>query len=824
MFMGFETESLNRTKLAELEDLHLMIEKSFASASKKLSPLWDIRDYVAVNPFFGLRDQNFLKTLHQMQNFYGRSLFPKKLFFQNKWNLGEITSQDLQASLAIFNSENPKFQSISLQDLNSYLLHASDDFKFNQIESISDIFEKEKNLETTEYISRQVSKWLSVYFDEGQALWKIKTANDSLYTWWKNLCCYDSSFDKYSPNFKSFVLSLPDNSAAALEAMTLKLQKHFSINKDQLSNYYFRLLCSVSGWAAYLQKFEFEATRSGHTHELEKVGGLKDILALRMAYDLSLLNHIPENKTKLNLEHGELTSETAYSYIWLTASELTYARKVKLEIDGARNVQAEIPKAQMVFCIDVRSEVIRRKLEVLDDGIQTLGFAGFFGLPISVKGLGHQKADQQCPVLLNAVTEIPTVVKGRQDLKLALKRVNSARQKYFTKAVQTSFNSGFSWVETFGLSYLFKMLGSSLGYTSPNINLKTLGITHEQEKMLTLDVDSIDLDQRIAFAENALTNMGLTTNFAPLVIFFGHGAETVNNPYASALDCGACAGHNGHGNSKVLATLLNNKTIRGALAHKGIHIPEQTVFLAGWHNTTKDNLSLDDDDNLSAEQLIKLNAVKDIIAQATQATRLERAQYLPLCSGLNAKELENELSQKSKNWSEIRPEWGLAKNASFIVGRRAITRGVDLQGRSFLHDYDFNQDPDLARLELIMTAPMIVTNWINMQYYASTVDPVKFGVGNKVLNNVVGGIGCIQGNSSDLLGGLAEQSVWYKGQYYHEPIRLQVFIETTPEAIDVIVKKHQMVHDLIKNHWLRVTLIDPKTKEFTMYSINNLLH
>ena len=115
-----------------------------------------------------------------------------------------------------------------------------------------------------------------------------------------------------------------------------------------------------------------------------------------------------------------------------------------------------------------------------------------------------------------------------------------------------------------------------------------------------------------------------------------------------------------------------------------------------------------------------------------------------------------------------------------------------------------------------MTAPMIVTNWINMQYYASTIDQEKFGVGNKVLANVVGTIGCIQVNSSDLLGGLTEQSVRYAGEYYHEPLRLQVFIEAETDSIDQIIEKHQLVKDLIQNDWVKVISIHPTNKQFML--------
>lgn len=46
---------------------------------------------------------------------------------------------------------------------------------------------------------------------------------------------------------------------------------------------------------------------------------------------------------------------------------------------------------------------------------------------------------------------------------------------------------------------------------------------------------------------------------------------------------------------------------------------------------------------------------------------------------------------------------------------------------------------------------MLVTNWINCQYHASTCDPARLGSGNKALHNVVGGhIGVFEGTGGDL--------------------------------------------------------------------------
>jgi uncharacterized protein YbcC (UPF0753/DUF2309 family) len=106
-------------------------------------------------------------------------------------------------------------------------------------------------------------------------------------------------------------------------------------------------------------------------------------------------------------------------------------------------------------------------------------------------------------------------------------------------------------------------------------------------------------------------------------------------------------------------------------------------------------------------------------------------------------------------------------------------------------------------LELILTAPMVVTHWINLQYYASTVDPSRYGSGNKVLHNVVGGrLGVMEGAGGDLRIGLARQSVHDGRRWMHEPLRLSVFVEAPADAIDAILARHATVRDLVQHRWL----------------------
>ena len=147
---------------------------------------------------------------------------------------------------------------------------------------------------------------------------------------------------------------------------------------------------------------------------------------------------------------------------------------------------------------------------------------------------------------------------------------------------------------------------------------------------------------------------------------------------------------------------------------------------------------------------------------------------------------------------------GLAGNAAFVVAPRERTRGLDLGGRAFLHDYDWRKDEGFKVLELIMTAPMVVASWINLQYYGSTVNNRAFGAGNKVLHNVVGQLGVLEGNAGDLKVGLPWQSVHDGRRFVHEPLRLNVFIEAPQEAIDAVVARHAGVRDLVDNGWVHL--------------------
>lgn len=659
------------------------------------------------------------------------------------------------------------------------------------------------------------------------------------------------------------------------------------------------------GKPAQIEKVFHEYLEHKRRHEAKTQADRIQVLAHRV-------NQFDELKQQSEHQFGDFLEslrmfERREGLIWLHAMEAHAINQLLSGIDLTQPEPREKrPFVQAMFCIDTRSERIRRHLESVGD-YETYGIAGFFGVPVSFMELGKGSEMHLCPVLLtpkNLVLEM--TVADAEDVHPV-----SALEKGLHE-LKESVLGPFVTVEAIGLLFGFDMIGktlmpqtynnwrgrlyqrkppthllidkldreqadsilrtvqraviimaieqdfgleperisddmvrqcreSALGRGSGAAELVSelnLNKQKVQEFILRLrDTYRIDsayaqlqmerlarigfsIDEQVGFVSQALSSIGLIKGFSRFILLVGHGSTSENNPYESALDCGACGGNHGLVSARVLAQMANKKEVRRKLRGMGIHIADDAWFIAALHNTTTDELSLFDLDHIPSSHIFYIDRLRNGLLAASRLCAQERLPSLQI----EPQELEptaayREVQRNAMDWSQVRPEWGLSRNVYFVIGRRSLTKQMSLEGRSFMHSYDYRLDPRQRLLENILTGPLVVAQWINMEHYFSTVDNERFGSGSKVYHNVAGRFGVMTGGLSDLRTGLPSQTVLNKGLPYHEPLRLITFIEAPIAHARKALDSVATVKNLVKNDWIRLLVIDPV--ELAVYAFNN---
>ncbi len=379
------------------------------------------------------------------------------------------------------------------------------------------------------------------------------------------------------------------------------------------------------------------------------------------------------------------------------------------------------PAAQLVCCIDVRSEGLRRHLEQLGE-YDTLGFAGFFAVAIRYHDLAGGRPSALCPVLLSPRNEVHEPPAPGEDAsarrQIAGRRMLAGAQDSL-HAAKDDVMSPFALAEAAGwasapLAAAKTLAAGPYGAVRERLrrratpNAPTVIAPHE----------SFAADERALVADASLTMMGLTRNFGRVVVLCGHGSATENNPYASALDCGACGG-NRRGSQRPHSRRHPQRRRRPrAPAGLGTSTSPRTPGSAGRarHGVRSRHAARSPPGPRHRTPTTSCACARGPRRLRGSASAPNGRSHSPGApSGATPRDAARHVR---------RPEHGLGAGVPRVgAGRqrgvhrrtaRTITRGLDLGRRCFLHSYEADVDADGAALETILTAPLVVAQWISV--------------------------------------------------------------------------------------------------------------
>lgn len=817
----------------------MKIKKIIEHVTTYLPTTWPLQSFIAMNPLWDrVNSQSIIAAINETKNIFSvRGTLSLKQYHKlhqkneiNSIHLKTVVTDWLKQHGLIenFNKNSEFFDEATL--LYDFLLASETQQQLevldqNKNEIDSNAFKKMNSLHSDQvnYIRDNLIKWCAAFFDLGQAIWPLPTESNNLFMAWRELIVLESS------HWKKIIKSLPCGSIEALEFLVHKL----GVPEQKLESYFLQILSQLLGWASLIKWLQAKP-KNNYT---KKTASIIDLITMWLAYEVYLLETTSstiiksdifqaDNKNNINLDlekiwHNWLTKARSLintqselsalnlladkldlfsiRWIWQTTWEKSYQydliNLLQKQLPGTQKDQSK-KDFQAVFCIDTRSEGLRRHLEASSHW-ETFGFAGFFGFPFQWRDEISGCQVSQSPPLID-----PEII-------LEFIQQQSTHEMY---QQASNFLNIMGLVKTQGLApfALFELIGSWLSlklisktlfprlyqYYAKNKKSSLLSIA---ESISNQSIAGFNIDQATDSAEAFLKTIGLIKKFSRIVLICAHGATTDNNPYQSSFDCGACGGNAGTPNAMIACRILNHPIIRKKLIDRQIHIPKDTQFIPACHNTTTDTVDILIDIDTEKNFEIHLKTLQEDLSLACNRLRQERLKSLPGKSNVN---------NRQANWAELIPELGLVNNAAMIIAPRSLTRELDLHRRVFLHSYDASLDHTGIFLENILTAPVIIAHWINAQYYFSTTDPHLYGSGNKTIHNVVSKLGVMEGNRGDLKVGLPLQNVYFQGELLHQPLKLLVVIVAKRLLVDQLLDKHPEVKNIFDGQWAYLHVIE----------------
>ncbi len=766
-----------------------------------------LKDFIHHNTLHGFQNLKFNKAIYSASAIFGYRVSLSLAEYRSHFESGRITSTILERVIA------ERKGSDQVPQWKHKLLHGHYHKDFPRISSLRSNWKRHYRIDLDSLVHPLLFRILCSYLDQGISMWNFPV-------WHKGFLTSIREMEKNS--FSSFFKNKRAKDLLLSEHCGIKSLLKILVGNDEsfYEHYLFDQQFSHQGWSGMVATVESQPqTLLDHKkislHDLIIFELLLEIDAMDVHFGEKWLplDQVIENKPVDLFEEVPTSELDEVTSLWQEAFEWSYYDEVLV---GLKNTKVEKrpdrSSFQAMFCIDDRECSLRRYLEAEDTLCETFGTPGFFGVEFYFQPDHGKFYTKLCPAPVNPKFLIKEIGVRRKNEKDA----------YFAKHSHSLFRG---WLITQTLGF-WSALRLFINIFKPAMGPATASSFKHMDQFSKLTIENkkpehrendlqvgFTVDEMATRVEGLLRSIGLIKNFSNLVYVVGHGSSSVNNPHFAAYDCGACSGRAGSVNSRVVCHMANHPGVRSILSDKGLIIPDETQFVGGLHDTTRDEVIFFDVDSLSPKNKELHLRNEQTFKKALDLNAKERSRrFESIDTHLNPERIHDKIRTRSVSLFEPRPELNHATNSLCIVGRRDLTRHLFLDRRSFLNSYDYATDLD-GKLLLGIIRPLgPVCGGINLEYFFSRVDNQKLGAGTKLPHNVMGLFGVANGIDGDLRPGLPSQMI-----EVHDPVRLLIVVEHFNDVVLQVIQKQPETYEWFINEWVHLVVIHPNTRELFVF-------
>jgi uncharacterized protein len=763
-----------------------------------------LKDFIHHNTLHGFQHLTFHAALYKAQTVFGYKVYAELDEYRALYHKAQISDAILERSIV----HEKGIDNLSLWK--DKLLNQSFDTSVNaRIGELRNHWKIGYRVNLDKLVHALLFRLVGNYLDQGISIWNFPASEKGFLESLRGL--EKNSFGGLFSGHRAKRLLLKENCSLSDLLQILVGKEHL------YARYLFDQQFAHPGWSGMVAVLEQNPGNLLDT----RIISLRDFIFFELLLEIDALDKkFGENWRPLGFEIEQtpapLFEKTPTSElqevlaIWQNAREWSYYDQVLAGIQQ----RVEAPKEtvaksfQAMFCIDDRSCSIRRYIEQIDPNCATFGTPGHFNIATYFQPEHGKFYTKICPAPVqpkHIIVESETIGKKGVDNHFA-------RQTH-------GLIGGWIISQTLGFWSAIRLAinifipSESPAMVTSKSHMDPLGTLSIERAFPESEFDGLQIGFTIKemadIVEGLLKSIGLLTNFAPLVYAIGHGASSVNNTHYAGYDCGACSGRPGSVNARAIAFMANHAEVRKVLNSRGISIPEQTQFVGGLHDTTRDEISFFDLNNLSAKNRAMHDLNQRNFDEALSLNAKERARrFVMLTNCAKPEKVHKKVKMRAVSLFEPRPELNHATNCLCIVGRREVSNHLFLDRRSFLNSYNYKSDPEGHALLGILKAVAPVCGGINLEYYFSRNDNSRLGAGTKLPHNVMGLIGVANGMDGDLRTGLPAQMT-----EVHDPLRLLVIVEQYPAIVLRTIQQCSATYEWFSKKWVHLAVVDPDTLE-----------